>query len=312
MQSIWGADLVRCCKHVGGVYHIIMHNNVYFYVHACLVCGDHFRDMARNNAIVAVLCVWVSVITLLPLYFLFTGYFSVLKEETTAGDNRDAMGGPWLGGALQKLKRGIHAADEPLREEENYEDGAKVAFGHPSVKKLSSAALRKELEEAIFNDEQSTHPRAAFELVVALSSLLPRINNISRIKTPSPEAFRNYIAPVGLPVIFTNMLEEKMLGKWTWEYIKSKWGETVFHNTRQGKYSSKINKYGKHYINRVSVRLSDFIDIVTGRRAASKDEKEMYITKQRVIPTEALEAEFYYPPFYPGSHKECYLEPTGW
>ena len=137
MQCIWGADLVRCCKHVGGVYHIIMYYNIYFYVHACLVCGDHFRDMARNNAIVAVLCVWVSVITLLPLYFLFTGYFSVLKEETTAGDNRDAMGGPWLGGALQKLKRGIHAADEPLREEENYEDGAKVAFGHPSVKKLS-------------------------------------------------------------------------------------------------------------------------------------------------------------------------------
>lgn len=268
--------------------------------------------MSRNNTLLVVLCVWVSIITLLPLYLLFTGYFSVARKDEYVRDPD-----PWSGEAgvdvdvLQKLKRGVYAVeDERLAHLEGVEDEG--YYHQAAARILGSEALRKEIEEAIFNDEHSTHSRAAFELVVKLSALLPRINNISRIRTPSPEAFRNYIAPVGLPVIFTDMLEGKALGKWTWDYIKSKWGETVFHNTRQGKYSTKTNKYGKHFVNRVSVKLADFIDVVTGKRALRKDEKDMYITKQRVIPPEALEAEFYYPPFYPGEHKKCYLEPTGW
>jgi len=60
------------------------------------------------------------------------------------------------------------------------------------------------------------------------------------------------------------------------------------------------------------VSLADFIDIATGKRKPKKGEQGLYITKQRVIPKEALEKEFYYPPFYPGSHKQCYLEPTAW
>ena len=265
--------------------------------------------MSRNNTLLVILCVWVSIITLVPLYLLFTGYFSVSKNVRVLDSDHETGVD-----VLQKLKIGIHAAadDEKPVHLEGIEGESFGGRYHPGARTLDSAALRKEIEEAIFNDEQSTHSRAAFELVVKLSSLLPKITNISRIRTPSPEAFRNYIAPVGLPVIFTDMLEGRALGEWSWDYIKSKWGDTVFHNTRQGKYSTKTNKYGKHYVNRVSVKLADFIDIVTGRRAPRNDEKDMYITKQRVIPPEALEAEFYYPPFYPGQHKKCYLEPTAW
>lgn len=268
--------------------------------------------MSKNNFIVGILCVWVSIITLFPLYLLFNGYFSVTKTESqTARFYRDGvMGGPWP--YSEKLKRRVHIADDSLVGEGRHEADLSEVFGHSMVKTMGNSALRKELAEAIFNDEHSTNSRAAFELVVVLSSLLPKVKNISRISTPSPEAFINYIAPVGLPVIFTDMLEGTKLSSWTWDYIKFKWGETMFHNTRQGKYFVKTNKYGKHYVNRVSVKLSDFVDVVTGKRAASTDEKEMYITKQRVIPPEALQTEFFYPPFYPGSNQKCYLEPTGW
>ena len=265
--------------------------------------------MSKKNFILGILCVWVSIITLLPLYLLLTGYFSVTKKEsqTARFDGGGTMGGPWPHGALQKLKRKVHTENDPLVVREGRQDAEVFA-----AKSVSNSALSKELTEAVFNDEHATNSRAAFELVVVLSSLLPKVKNISRISTPSPEAFRNYIAPVGLPVIFTDMLEGTKLSSWNWDYIKSKWGETVFRNTRQGKYSNKTNRYGKHYVNRVSVKLSDFVDVVTGKRAASKDEKEMYITKQRIIPPEALQAEFFYPPFYPGSNQKCYLEPTGW
>lgn len=266
--------------------------------------------MSRNNTLLVILCAWVLIITLLPLYLLFTGYFSAVKNAEYARDPGDRWSGETGEDVLQKLKRGVHAAEDKAAVHlGGIEEKAIGGQQHPGA---NSAALRSEIEEAIFNDEHSIHSRTAFELVVKLSSLLPKVTNISRIKTPSPEAFRNYIAPVGLPVIFTDMLEGQALGEWTWGYIRSKWGETVFHNTRQGKYSIKTNKYGKHYVNRVSVKLADFIDVVTGKRAPRGDEKDMYITKQRVIPPKDLEAEFYYPPFYPGQHNKCYLEPTAW
>ena len=147
---------------------------------------------------------------------------------------------------------------------------------------------------------------------MALSSLLPRITSVVRIKTPTPEAFREYIAPIGLPVIFTDMLKGTRLSNWSWDMLKAKYGHHVFHNTRQGNYSTKKTSYGKQIISRTSVSLSDFIDVATGKRKPKKGEQGLYITKQKVIPTEALEEEFYYPPFYPGSHKQCYLEPTAW
>ncbi len=91
-----------------------------------------------------------------------------------------------------------------------------------------------------------------------------------------------------------------------------KWGKTVYKNTRQGNFSTKTSSAGKHLVNRVTVTLEDFIDVVTGKKTPKKNEKGMYIAKKRVIPVEALEAEFHYPPFYPGPSKNCYLEPTGW
>lgn len=175
---------------------------------------------------------------------------------------------------------------------------------------VGNFGLQMELKKMLSVNQSS--PRAAFETVVALSSLLPRITSVARIKTPTPEAFREYIAPVGLPVIFTDMLEGTHLANWSWDMLKAKYGHHVFHNTRQGNYSTKKTSYGKQIIGRTSVSLSDFIDVATGKRKPKKGEQGLYITKQKVMPTEALEEEFYYPPFYPGSHKQCYLEPTAW
>ena len=175
---------------------------------------------------------------------------------------------------------------------------------------VGNIGLQVELRKLLSVNQSS--PRAAFETVVALSSLLPRISNISRMKTPTPEVFRSYIAPVGLPVIFTDMLEGTRLADWSWDMLRAKYGHQVFHNTRQGNYSTRKSTYGKQVIGRTSVSLADFIDVATGKRKPKKGEQGLYITKQRVIPKEALEEEFYYPPFYAGSHKQCYLDPTAW
>ena len=153
--------------------------------------------------------------------------------------------------------------------------------------------------------------RNDFDTVVTLSLLLPPMNNISRMLTPTHETFRNYIGPAGLPIIFTDMLVGTSMDNWSWDYVKENWGNTVFRNTRQGNYSTRVTKLGKHKIHRVSVRLSDFIDVVTGKRTPNENEKGLYITKQKVIPTEDLENVFYYPPFYVGGQR-CFLEPTAW
>ena len=264
--------------------------------------------MARNTTFLGFLCAWMTVLTLIPLYLLSTGRYALISENKREASQQASRGGT-VDYEPRPFKRGVHAAGasedaEKSFLEEPLSEGKKVDL-------INSKVVQDEIRRA-FSEEQSSSSRAAFEQVVALSSLLPKITNISRIKTPSPETFRNYIAPMGLPVIFTDMLEGQKLGEWNWEYVRSKWGHVVYHNTRQGDYSTKTSKLGKHYINRVSVKLSDFIDIVTGKRQAGKSEEGMYITKQRVIPAEALEEEFYYPTFYPGSNKKCYLEPTGW
>lgn len=257
-----------------------------------------------------VLCASIVIVNLLPLYFILNGTYSFVRNDSPGNDQASfpKRGGPDGNSALDEehFKRGVHVAfDGELG------IGDSKQSPHSYSRALDSDGVGKELARILSQDE-SSNSRAAFDKVVALSALLPKITDISRMKTPSPEAFRSYIAPVGLPVIFTNMLEGEMLGEWTWNYVRLKWGDKVFHNTRQGEYSIKKTKLGKHVVNRVSVRLSDFIDIVTGKRVPSDSEKGMYITKQQVIPVEALEAEFYYPNFYPGYHKKCYLEPTGW
>ena len=182
----------------------------------------------------------------------------------------------------------------------------------PGLGMLEKSEYVASVVNTLLNSTETHDQRAAFEQVVALSSLLPRLTNISRLATPSPEAFRNYVAPVGLPVIFTDMLKGSRLQKWSWDYVRAKWGHHVFHNTRQGNYSSKKSASGKYSVNRVSITLGDFIDVATGRREPRVSEVGLYITKQKIIPPKDLETEFVYPPFYPGPHKTCYLEPTAW
>ena len=65
----------------------------------------------------------------------------------------------------------------------------------------------------------------------------------------------------------------------------------------------------KHIVKQVSVWCADFIDVESGKQKPTENEEGLNIAKKRVIP---LEAKFYYHPFYPGPHKNCYLEPTGW
>jgi len=179
------------------------------------------------------------------------------------------------------------------------------------VKKIANPIIRREVTRILFGP-QSKSRRAELDQVVVLSSLLPPLRNISRISTPTPEAFRNYIAPAGLPVVFTDMLNGQSLADWNWDYIRARWGLIEYRNIRQGNFSNKTSKDGKHIVNRVSVTLNDFIDVVTGRKDPGPNEEGLYIAKKRLIPVKELENEFFYPPFYPGKHRSCFLEPSSW
>lgn len=253
--------------------------------------------MARRTTIIAsVFGVWLGLLTVVALHLLLGGKSGpqsselrpIRQSETAVRDYYDRS-------TSESVILPSNPAPEAKRTLETLEGPGSIVAT---------------VEELMKND--GSDPRTAFEQVVVLSTLLPKIANISRIKTPSPEAFRNYIAPVGLPVIFTDMFDGSRLREWSWDYIREKWGDHVFHNTRQGNYSSRKTTAGKYYVNRVSIKLADFIDVVTEKRTPRENEKGLYITKQKVIPTEALETEFQYPPFYPGPHKNCYLEPTAW
>ena len=148
--------------------------------------------------------------------------------------------------------------------------------------------------------------------MVALSALLPPIQNVSKMPTPSREVFLDYVAPSGLPVVFTDMLVGTKLENWSWRMVRERWGEHVYRNIRQGDFSTKVDKFGKHLVNRVNVKLKDFIDVVTGARTGGEKERGLYIAKKTLFPQAELEKEFFYPPFYPGDHKTCFLEPSGW
>lgn len=228
---------------------------------------------------------WVLLITLLSAYMLLSGRYVLVDGRSKAGSE------------------GSLTAAEPPRIRLNHNQLYPHRFHHRSGLNFDEALRGVLASEGKGSDLQR---------VIALSSLLPPITNISRIPTPSREHFINYIAPVGLPVVFTDMLVGTKLDNWSWDMVQERWGQRVYTNTRQGNYSSRVNRYGKHFINRVDIKLSDFIDVVTGKREASSKERGLYITKQRVLPTKELEELFYYPPFYPGDHKKCYLEPTGW
>ena len=254
--------------------------------------------MGTGTRRAAVCFTLATTLALWPIIIFFNGQYTIVKRSDAIDvvkiERRYSLG--------NEIKARLKVFSEVESNTEETEDDRGSLVGN--------VGLQVELKKVLSVNQSS--PRAAFETVVALSSLLPRIKNISRIKTPTPEAFRSYIAPVGLPVIFTDMLEGTRLADWSWDMLRTKYGNQVFHNTRQGNYSTKKTSYGKQVIGRTSVTLADFIDVATGKRQPKKGEQGLYITKQRVIPKEALEEEFYYPPFYPGSHKQCYLEPTAW
>lgn len=228
----------------------------------------------------------VFTLALWPMLGLFTGQYTIIRKVNSVRRSE-----------ISDLNLRVFSDDE-LSDEMKTEDSS------------NSLGLQVELQKVLSVNQSS--PRAAFETVVALSSLLPRIKEVPRIKTPTPETFRSYIAPVGLPVVFTDMLVGTRLADWSWDMLRARYGHQVFHNTRQGNYSTKKTSFGKQVIGRTSISLADFIDVATGKRKPKKGEEGLYITKQRIIPKEALDEEFFYPPFYPGSHKQCYLEPTAW
>lgn len=234
----------------------------------------------KSSLTVIIASIWLGLLTVLWLYFFF-----VAKPTQ-----------------LQQVRRHVSTGSSP---EEDEETG--LATSQKYHRLLLNAG-----QEAIAKILQSSPRRHSLDHVIFLSNLLPPIINVTRMTTPSSDTFLQYIAPVGLPVIFTDMLTDTKLNNWSWDMIKQRWGHHIFHNTRQGNYSTKVNKAGKHHINRVSVKLSRFVDLVTGTVEPDEQEKGLYITKQKILPPDALDEEFYYPPFYPGNHHRCYLEPTGW
>ena len=87
--------------------------------------------------------------------------------------------------------------------------------------------------------------RAGFRTVAALSSLLPLLREVPRTRTPSAEDFIEHIASVGFPIILTDMIEGTRLRRWSWRYLRARFGDIVFHNTRQGEYFDTANRLGK-------------------------------------------------------------------
>ncbi|KAI6655160.1 Transmembrane and coiled-coil domain-containing protein 3-like [Oopsacas minuta] len=151
----------------------------------------------------------------------------------------------------------------------------------------------------------------SLDTIQRASSLLPRIRQVARMKTPSSDLFNSYIAPVGLPVVFTDMISQEVLSKWHWEYISSKYGHMLFGDVRQGEYKDEISKSGKKIINRVRMSIKDFVDITTNKREAREEEKLVYFAKKGLITSEEFGELIGYPPFY-GNPESCFLTPSIW
>ena len=230
-----------------------------------------------------VLVLWLLVVMTILVYMLLSRRYTALENS----DDRSL----------------INAASETQRR--SGRAGSRQGDHTPT---RGETGIQAELQNIL----QKGGKRTDFELVVLLSALLPPIQNVSKMPTPSSEVFLNYIAPTGLPVVFTDMLVGTKLENWSWQMVRDRWGEQVYRNIRQGNFSTKVNRSGKHLVNRVNVKLKDFIDIVTGARKSGEKEQGLYIAKKALFPQAELEREFYYPPFYLGDHKDCFLEPSGW
>lgn len=118
---------------------------------------------------------------------------------------------------------------------------------------FSHATLTPWMDPVAFDSEarrmlQDIDPhsaRAEFHTVAALSSLLPPLREVPRTKTPPAEDFIEHVASVGFPIILTDMIEGTRLRRWSWKYLRARFGDTVFHNTRQGEYFDTANRLGK-------------------------------------------------------------------
>ena len=116
----------------------------------------------------------------------------------------------------------------------------KSAGFHLAKRHDSSMGFEAQLKILAVDESSSI---AAFGQVVALSSLLPKIAN-NENSPNSPEMFRKHIAPIGLPVVFTDML-----GMWSWDYVHSKWkctaisGKATFQLKPQNLESISSNKF---------------------------------------------------------------------
>ena len=127
----------------------------------------------------------------------------------------------------------------------------------PAELEAAFTSLKKKdvLNRLASNVNMEDPRRAEFDIVVALTSLSPKLEGIPRMKTPSPEYFREHIAGQGIPVIFTDMLEGSALAQWTWTSLRNKFGDVVFENTRQGEYLESASKGGKQASYRSYVRI---------------------------------------------------------
>lgn len=166
---------------------------------------------------------------------------------------------------------------------------------------------------AALRDGSQKDARKMFKLIQAFGSFLPRIQEITRMPTPSVDVFRKYIAPAGLPVVFTDMYKNHPLRQWNWSALKKKYGHLQYQDVRQGALQNDSSLYGKKMVNRVNVKLSDFIDLVTGQRKATGSKEEgLYIAKKQLLPKSVLQKEFPFPPFYSGAMENCFTEPSSW
>lgn len=143
------------------------------------------------------------------------------------------------------------------------------------------------------------------------STLLPRIKRVVKIDNPTSEMFRDYIAPVGVPVVMRGLITKMVLTKWTWGYIKTKYGHIKFDGVRQGEYTGEKTKTGKNIVKRVSITLRDFVDVIINARESKEQEKQLYIAKKDLITSEDFAKEFNYPPFFSSAEK-CFLPPSIW
>lgn len=118
-------------------------------------------------------------------------------------------------------------------------------FSHATLTPWKDPVIYGSEANRLLQDIDPQSARSEFRTVAVLSSFLPLLSEVPRTKTPSAEDFIRHIASVGLPIIFTDMLKGTKLIRWSWKYLRARFGDIVFRNTRQGEYLDTANGVGK-------------------------------------------------------------------